>query len=155
MKSLTRNPIKKLLAVVTFVGAASTSVAAAPRTLANGAPAPGNTVAKGYTKRTSAERQLENARAQLVVALAEEKDAKYWLTSQPRTLPDGSPACGNTGGKAPECTVGMAEGMYQARIQRAHTAEVAVERAQLRLHEATRKVAQRNREVRSDDDDYS
>lgn len=155
MKSLTKNPIKKLLAVVTFVGAASTGAIAAPRTLANGAPAPGNTVAKGYTEtpREIAASNLDATKKALVMALAEEKVAKTALTAQPRTLPNGSPACGNAIVKV--CTAEMAESMYQGRIQRARTAELAVQRARVRVHEAMQKVALQRLGRNVVEDDYS
>jgi len=158
MKNLTKNPIKKLLAVVTFVGVASTSAIAAPRTLANGAPAPGNTVAKGKPRVDRSARAIARARELLASALTEKQDAARALASAPRTLPNGAPACGNTGGKAPECTDEMAAGMYQARIDRTQRAEVAVQRAREQLHEVTRKVAtaKQNRTYASyGDDDYS
>jgi hypothetical protein len=156
MKNLTKHPIKKLLAVVTFIGAASTSVIAAPRTLANGAPAPGNTVAKGYVdKQTVNVRRMDQAKKALAAALVEQKAAKAALASQPRTLPNGAPACGNTGGKAPECTAEMAQSMYEARIQRARAAETMVQVARKKLHEATREVAMQNLDGGSAVDDYS
>ncbi|MGE0398322.1 MAG: hypothetical protein AB7T06_16580 [Kofleriaceae bacterium] len=146
MKNLSRHPIKKLLAVVTFVGATSSAAIAAPRTLANGAPAPGNTVAKGYRQEpASLTRKMERARAALVAAITEEKLAKQQLIASPRTLPNGAPACGNTGGKAPPCTADIANELHEQRIARVREAEKAVKLARARLHEATRKVAMQKR----------
>ncbi len=65
MKNLKRNPLKKLLAVATFVGAASSSAIAAPRTLANGAPACGNTFGKAPCTAESAN-EMYQARVERV-----------------------------------------------------------------------------------------
>ncbi len=124
--------IYQLLAVVTFVGTAS----AAPRTLANGAPAPGNTVAKGDSYISPARRTataLRSARTELAAALVEEKAAAAELAAEPRTLANGSPACGNTGGKSVRCTVERSDREWKARIQRLVQAGVAVRAAQARV----------------------
>lgn len=155
--------IYKLLAVVTFVGASATAASAAPRTLANGAPAPGNTVAKGKPRikaHVAASRALDRAQRALVAALAEEKEAKHQLASQPRTLPNGAPACGNTGGKAPACTAERAEKLHEFRVDRARYAAAEVLRARQRVHEATRKLAIAKHDGGyadryDDDDEYS
>jgi hypothetical protein len=123
--------IYKLLAVVTFVGA-STSAIAAPRTLANGAPAPGNTVAKGETRLESAESNLRYARRDLAHALALEAEAAADLKAQPRVLASGAPACGNTGGKAPACTVERADRLWKDRVDRLVRAGVNVRASQAR-----------------------
>ncbi len=157
MRNLTRNPIKKLLAVVAFVGAASTSVIAAPRTLANGAPAPGNTVAKGKdTPRQRAARALADARARLLTALAEERELTRELAAQPRTLPNGAPACGNTLGKVQrECTPAIADKEFDERVERLRFASARVKQARSRVHEATQQLASAPRYGRDLDDDYS
>lgn len=151
MRSLAKNPLEKLLAVVTLVGATSAGAIAAPRTLANGAPAPGNTVAKGERAPDRAARVLRNARAELVAAITAAKRARHQLASQPRTLPNGAPACGNVGTKAP-CTVERAKRLYEIRITRAREAEEAVARAREKVHEATRRFALAKQRM---DDDYS
>jgi hypothetical protein len=71
-----KKPIHKLLAVALAMSA-STAIAA-PRTLANGAPAPGNTVAKGdirWIHAHKAETEVAFARKELAAAIAEEKAA--------------------------------------------------------------------------------
>ncbi|MFN0250401.1 MAG: hypothetical protein ACKV2T_26210 [Kofleriaceae bacterium] len=118
--------IYKLLAVVTFVGASTTSALAAPRTLANGAPAPGNTVAKGETRFERTESSLRAARGDLADALVAERTAAADLQAQPRTLANGAPACGNTGGKAPACTVERSDQLWKNRVERLVQAGVRV-----------------------------
>jgi hypothetical protein len=144
-------PIGKLLAVAFTLSA--TTALATPRTLANGAPAPGNTVAKSKPAMIDRrdERALETARVRLADAIREQVAAVHALAIQPRTLPDGSPACGNTVGKS-MCTAQTAEDYYQQRLARAHQAQIALEQARARLHEITRKVAM---EQRATEDDYS
>jgi hypothetical protein len=155
-----KNPIKKLFAVVTFVGAASTSAIAAPRTLANGAPAPGNTVAKGGSSADykspveRAERSLALAKRELTAALTEEREAINVLAAQPRSLPNGAPACGNTGGKAPKCTAEMADELFKQRMTQITNASASVMKARVRVHEATRTFATLSKTA-TPDDDYS
>jgi len=134
--------IYQLLAVVTFVGAASAS--AAPRTLANGAPAPGNTVAKGESYASPVKRAataLRSARTELAAALAEEKTAAAALAAEPRTLANGAPACGNTGGKSTTCTTERSDSEWKARVQRLVQAGVAVRAAQARVATLTKQRA--------------
>jgi len=140
-------PIQKLLAVMTFVGAASTSAIAAPRTLANGAPAPGNTVAKGGTtysmkSERRAEASLNQARRALAAAYTEEREAVAAITAEPRVLANGAPACGNTGGKPMVCTAEVADQWFAMRIQRVLQASELIDRARAQVTAAEKVYAQ-------------
>jgi hypothetical protein len=129
--------ILKLLAVVTFVGAATSPAVAAPRTLANGAPAPGNTVAKlvDYSEETLPRIMtlLRSAQKELTAALREEQVAATALQSEPRVLANGSPACGNAESNAAACTVERSDALWKARLQRLLQAGVAVRANQTRM----------------------
>lgn len=135
--------IQKLLAVVTFASAASTAVAA-PRTLDNGAPAPGNTVAKGetYSRTDSALAAVQTARAKLSTAIAEEKSAAMAMKDEPRVLENGAPACGNMFSKVErECTTERSDAEWKERVQRLVQAGIAVRAAQTKLAAAERRYA--------------
>lgn len=143
-----KKPIQKLLAVATFVGATATGAIAAPRTLANGAPAPGNTVAKGetysYKQETPerlAERKVNDARRALGSAYTEERAAVAAIVERPRVRADGSPACGNTNGKPPPCDDKIADQYVTARIQRLVAAGRAIDRARTQLVAAEKALA--------------
>jgi len=127
--------IHRLLAVITFA-----SAIAAPRTLANGAPAPGNTMAKSYTDSpiTRSAAALRTARSELAVALAAEHDAAVSLQAHPRVLANGAPACGNTGGKL-SCTTERADKEWKERIQRLVQAGVAVRARTTRVAALTKR----------------
>ena len=130
--------IHTLLAVVTLASATST---AAPRTLATGAPAAGNVVGKPLPTDPHEDARRAHARARAVfdAALVEEREAKQLLATNPRTLPNGSPACGNTGGKD-VCTAQLAGRLYRERVTRVRAAERARRHAQRELTEAQRQV---------------
>lgn len=139
-----KKPIQKLLAVAFVMSASAAS--AAPRTLANGAPAPGNTVAKGddssYKKEQRAERSLNQARRALAAAYAEEREAVAAITAQPRVLANGAPACGNTGGKPMVCTDEVADAWFAMRIQRVLHAGELVEKSRAQVAAAEKVNAQ-------------
>lgn len=125
-------PIGKLLAVAFAMTASSAS--AAPRTLATGAPACGNTNTKGPSMCQRAERDLRTARTELAAAFEEERIAASLVIDQPRVLASGAPACGNTGGKADmECDDASADRIYDGRVQRLVRAGAAVGRARARV----------------------
>jgi hypothetical protein len=135
-----KNPIQKLLAVVTFVSAASTAAIAAPRTLANGAPAPGNTVAKGGSSykvdktERSTQLALNAARRALSAAYTEEREAVALIAARPRMHANGAPACGNVNEKpVMECTDAVADNFVTERIKRVMLAGERVVEARRRL----------------------
>jgi hypothetical protein len=134
-------PIGKLLAVA-FAMTAGTASADAPRSLASGAPACGNTNTKGPSMCQRAERNLQFARAELVRALDEERIAASLVVDQPRVLASGAPACGNTGGKGEmECTTADADRIYDGRVQRLVRAGAAVMRARAQVVAAEKRWA--------------
>ena len=139
--------IGKLLAVVTFVGAATSAAVAAPRTLANGAPAPGNTVAKvddspvEETRLSRVTTALRSAHQDLVAAFREEKAAAAALHSEPRVHANGTPACGTSDDKAQPCTVERSDALWKARLQRLVQAGVAVRAAQARIEPLRKRYA--------------
>ncbi|MFN0250402.1 MAG: hypothetical protein ACKV2T_26215 [Kofleriaceae bacterium] len=139
---MTKKPIQKLLAVITFVSAASTSAIAAPRTLANGAPAPGNTVAKGETysakesPKERAQNELAAARAALSSVLMEERAAVRAIVERPRVLASGAPACGNANSKplpTGACDEAAADQYVTMRLQRVIRAGARVATTRTRL----------------------
>lgn len=142
-------PSTKLLAVVAFASTASTSAIAAPRTLANGAPAPGNTVAKGDSSYSNtrhektAREALGRARTMLLVAYTEEREAVAALVARPRVLASGAPACGNAVSKPPsqECNAEMADQYMTWRIERLQRAGAQVESARMVLASAEKRFA--------------
>jgi hypothetical protein len=143
-----KKPIQKLLAVAIAMGASTAS--AAPRTLANGAPAPGNTVAKGetysYKRETPKERartELAAARNALTAAFAEEREAVAMIVARPRTLASGAPACGNVNEKPTyaECTDAIADQYVSARIERVKRAGDLVASARTRVATAEKVLA--------------
>lgn len=141
-----KKPIQKLLAVATFVGATATAAIAAPRTLANGAPAPGNTVAKGesYSRELPerrAERAVNEARRALAAAYNEERAAVEALVESPRVLASGAPACGNTSGKPPPCDEKIANRLVTMRVERLTNAGRAIDAARARLARAEKVLA--------------
>lgn len=131
-----KKPIQKLLAVA-FVMSAQVASADVPRTLASGAPACGNTGGKGPSMCQTAETELQDAKLELANALAVETGALAALVDSPRTLANGAPACGNTGGKKMKpCTVEVADRTYDQRIQRLVRASVQIGKARARIVEA-------------------
>jgi len=124
-----KNPIRKLLAVATFVGTAATGAIAAPRTLANGAPAPGNTVAKTGSSMKAERDSLAEARRLLASAYAEEREAVAAIVARPRVLANGAPACGNANAKpAMTCNAEVADEYLAMRIQRVMRAGELIDR---------------------------
>ncbi len=137
-----KKPMQKLLAVA--IAMTASTATAAPRTLPNGAPAPGNTVAKGErygSAITDTKRALRSAKKELVAAIDAEKVAAADLTAQPRTLANGAPACGNTSSKAATCTVEQADAEWNERVQRLVQAGVTVRAAQARVTSLTTRLA--------------
>lgn len=128
--------MKKLLAVAILMGAPAVSFAA-PRTLGNGAPACGNVMSKSKQGCEVPLPPLELAKAEVTRAEYYEARALEALTTTPRTLANGAPACGNTmGGKSapPPCTAERADELHQHRVDTAAraVADATAARAKLR-----------------------
>jgi len=151
----------KLLAVMMWLGSTQAS-ADAPRTLANGAPACGNTMGKSSKPRgpcrvsvlDQAIIDLADAQADLVEAKAFEVARINEYITTPRRLANGAPACGNVMSKdAPDCNAELADLQDARRVFYMKMAIEELATARLRVHEATQRVANKRqaRETRPQD----